>query len=204
MQLGTFIPPISEGDRLAAQDHVNKPSVVVVKEIRSGIKTKFNSDPKDKNYKADGGDAVILDVADLATGTVSIGVMWMNPTIVDSLRDYVGQTLPIRLVWTQSKSGGNPYLSVEPLAGNDLMVAQGWASANPTRFDTERAARAQANGTTAATQQPPPGYANLPTLAATMATPAPAPAPAPAPVTVAPAVTPEVLALLQQIANQGK
>lgn len=144
MELGTFTPrPRDEmiGDKLQAQEAIDKALVVFVREHKSGIKTKFNQDPKEKGYKPDGGDGVIVDVADVVANTVYIDVLWLNGAIVDNLAPYVGQALPIKLVWTASQGGGKPFIGVQQLDGGHMQVAQAWAAANPTRFDTERAQR---------------------------------------------------------------
>lgn len=145
------------GDRLPAKEAVDKPLVVLVREYRTGIKTKYNSDPARSGYKPEGGEGVQLDVADLTTDSVFCDVLWMNGAVVDNLAPYVGQALPIKLVWTASAKGGNAYLTVEALEGAELAKAQAWAQANPNRFDTERAQR-QANAQSFApkvTQTPP-------------------------------------------------
>ncbi|MCP2261060.1 hypothetical protein LX15_004780 [Streptoalloteichus tenebrarius] len=172
MQLGTFTPNArSVGDQWPAKEAVDRPLVVLVREHRSGIVTK---------YKPEGAAGVVVDVVDLSTGAVYIDVLWMNGAVVDALAAYVGQALPIRLVWTPSARGGNPYIAVAALDGSDLALAQQWASANPDRVDRERAARKNGGATTPAA----------------VTTPAPA-----AP--VAPAADPAVQALLAQIAAGG-
>jgi hypothetical protein len=225
MNLDTFTPPIrEEGDRVPAKEMVGRPLVVQVREHRTGVKTTFNSDPADtKRFKPEGGEAVHLDMVDLTTGAVYIGVLWFNGAIVDSLKPYVAQTLPVKLFYDTPKGGGtNPYLNVEPLTANELAAAQQWANANPDRFERERAARAAqaaqnaANGTNGTAPAAAP-LATLPAAAPTYAPPAPAPvqqfaplgnAPAAAPPSVpaaAPTVDvndPAIQALLAQIAGQ--
>lgn len=185
MQLGTFTPRPREemiGDQLQAKEAIGRPLVTFVREHRTGIKTKFNQDPKEKGYKPDGGDGVIVDVADVNTNEVWIDVLWLNGAIVDNLALYVGQAVPIQLVWTPSQKGGNPFIGVAALEGNQLAQAQQWAATNPTRFDTERAQR-QANA--ASHEQPAVAPVALPTL----------PQAAPAPVTTAPVAAPAPAAL---------
>ncbi|WP_263251611.1 hypothetical protein [Saccharopolyspora rosea] len=142
MELSGFAPRENvTGDRLPAKEAAEKPLVVLVREHRTGVKTKYNSDPNRPGYKPDGGEAVILDVADLTTNSLYIDVMWMNGAVVDNLAPYLGQAVPIKLVWTASAKGGNSYLTVEALTGAELEKAAAWAKANPTAFDTERAQR---------------------------------------------------------------
>jgi hypothetical protein len=225
MQLDTYTPPSSDdGDRLPAKEMAGRPLIVAVREHRTGIKTAFNSNPADPaKYKPEGGDAIGLDVADLSTNAIYLGVLWFNGAIVDGLRPYVGQTLPVKLVFTAAKGGGNAYLAPEPLDGAELAAARGWAASNPTRFETERASRA-ANGIPPIpgapdappawaapvnhTATPPLAYTAATTTQVPVATPAYAPPAAAQPSYVAPAATPTydpndpaVQALLAQIAN---
>lgn len=186
MQLDTYTPPAhEEGDRLPSKEMAGRPLIVAIREHRTGVKTKFNSDPTDPaRYKPEGGETIGLDVVDLSTNAVYLGVLWFNGAIVDGLRPYVGQMLPIKLVFTAGKTGGNPYLAPEPLTGPELAAAQGWAANNPNRFEVERATRA-AQG-----MPPIPGAPSAPPAWAAPAAPA-----APAPVhTPAPAYTPVVSA----------
>lgn len=152
MELATFeLRPRDEmiGDQLKAQDAVDKALVVQVREHRTGIKTKFNQTPGEKGYKADGQDGVTVDVADVAADKTWIDVLWLNGAIVDNLAPYVGQVVPIKLHWQAPANGGNSYISLTALTGAELTAAQGWATANATRFDTERAKRiAEAGGET--------------------------------------------------------
>lgn len=211
MQLAGFTKrePVT-GDRLPAKEAADKPLVVLVREHRTGIKTKYNNDPARPGYKPEGGEGVQLDVADLTTDSVFIDVLWMNGAVVDNLAPYVGQALPVKLVWTASAKGGNAYLTVEGLDGAELAKAQAWAVANPNRFDTERAQR-QANAQSftqpAVTAQPGP-IAAMPqqfaTNGAQLATVPPAqakPAPAPNNHGAVDVTDPAVQALLHQIAS---
>lgn len=170
MQLDTFVPPTREdGDRVPAKEMVGRPLIVQVREHRTGVKTQYNSNPQDTaRYKPEGGEAVLLDVADLSSNTVYLNVLWFNGAVVDSLKGYVAHTLPVRLFYDSPKSGGNgnPYLNVEPLAGAELAAAHQWATSNPDRFERERAARqAQAQAAAAGTtggMPPIPGAPSQP------------------------------------------
>lgn len=141
MELGTFAPRERDqvsGDQLQAKEAVDKPLIALVREHRENMTTK---------YKPNGdGVGVICDLADTATDQVWIDVLWMNGAVVDNLVPYLGQAVPIKLVWTPSANGGNPYISVKPLEGAQLGVAQQWAARNPSRFETERAQRATKSG----------------------------------------------------------
>lgn len=222
MQLDTYTPPAhEEGDRLPAKEMAGRPLIVAVREHRTGVKTKFNSDASDPaRYKPEGGETIGLDVVDLSTNAVYIGVAWFSGAIVDGLKPYVGQLLPIKLVFTAGKLGGNPYLAPEPLTGPELAAAQGWAANNPQRFEVERATRAaqQAASTTngyavapAAVHTQAPAYTPVtPVNAAAPAAPLTYTAPVttqvsvPPPATSAPAYDPNdpaVQALLAQIAS---
>lgn len=205
MELGTFTPRPREemiGDKLQAQEAVDKALVVLVRQHKNGIKTKFNQDPQDRGYKPEGADGVVVDVADVTSNTVYIDVLWLNGAIVDNLSPYVGQALPIKLAWTASQGGGKPFIGVQQLDGAQMVAAQQWATANPTRFDTERAQRA-ANVAAHEAQA-------APAVAAPALQPVQLGAPAPAPVVAAPAAAPAALnpndpaiaALLAQLAAQ--
>lgn len=140
MQLGTFAPRERDqlqGDQLQAKEAVDKPLIALVREHREGMTTKFKPNGD--------GVGVICDLADTATDKVYIDVLWMNGAVVDNLVPFLGQAVPIKLVWTPSQGGGNPYISVKPLEGAELAVAQQWAAANPNRFETERAQRVAAS-----------------------------------------------------------
>lgn len=130
MELETFTPRETNfGDTLPAKDAVDRPLIVLVREHRTGVVTKF---------KPEGGEAVVVDVADVKTDEVWLSVLWMNGAIVDNLAGYVGKPVAIQIVWMASKSGGNAYLNVEPLEGQVLALAQQWVANNPNRFDLER------------------------------------------------------------------
>lgn len=199
MELGTFTPrPAVRGDQLPARDVVDRPLVVLVREHRMGIQSRFRTEPA---------DGVVLDVADITSDSVWIDVLWMNGAVVDGLAPYVGQAVPIKLTWTPSAKGGNPYIAAAPLEGADLARAQQWAAANPNRFEQERAKRAAAQAATGGAPQVPGAPTNPPSFVPLGQAPATAPA-APAPVAPAPApaaapanpTDPAVQALLAQIA----
>jgi hypothetical protein len=160
---------------------VGRPLIVLVREHLMGQKTTFNSNPADTaRYKPEGGEAVLLDVADLTTNTVYISVKWFNGAIVDSLKGYVSAALPVKLFYDTPKTGTNPYINVEPLSGNELALAQSWAVGNPTRFDAERAQRA-ATATTAPPNGAMPPIPGAPSQPPTWAAP-PVPAPVHTPI----------------------
>lgn len=197
MELGTFAPRPREdvnGDQLKATDAVDKPLVVHVREHKTGIKTKFNQDPKQSGYKPDGADGVIVDVANVDTDEVFIDVLWLNGAVVDNLAPYVGQVVPVQLVWQAPANGGNSYISLVALVDAQLVKAQQWAAANPARFDAERAKRRTDTSDTATGSAPN----QLPTLPQP---PAAAP-PTAAPVAAADPNDPAVAALLAQLAAQ--
>lgn len=189
MELGTFTPRERDqisGDQLQAKEAVDKPLIALVREHREGMTTK---------YKPNGdGIGVICDLADTRTNEVWIDVLWMNGAVVDNLVPFLGQAVPIKLVWTPSQNGGNPYISVKPLEGAELAVAQQWAAANPTRFDTERAQRiaSKGNGFKEGDPAQAPSFAQQPAV----------PAQNGGPVAPANPNDPAVAALLAQLASQ--
>lgn len=189
MNLDTFTPPTrEEGDRVPSKEMVGRPLIVQVREHRTGVRTKFNSDPTDtKTYKAEGGDAVLLDIADVSTGAVYLNVLWFNGAIVDSLKSYVASALPVKLFYDTPKTGTNPYLNVEPLTGPELAAAHAWAAANPHRFEAERAARAARAAANGGMPPVPGAPTQPPSWAAGLV--APTAPPAAMPATYAPAYT---------------
>lgn len=199
MELGTFTPRTSDenfGDKFTAKDAIDRPLIVLVREHRTGIKTKFNSNPADKSYKPEGGDGVTVDVADVRTDEVWIDVLWMNGAVVDNLTAYLGQPVAVKLVWQASAKGGNAYITVVPLEGQELALAKQWATTNPNRFDTERVTRAAtAEQEATATAGASTGATALPTLP-TQPTPE---------AETDPTKNPQVLALIAQLqAEQSK
>ena len=191
MELGNYEPtqrPGMVGDNFPAKDNVNKPLIVFVREFRTGVKTKFNSDPTQSGYKPEGADAVILDIVDLTDNSVHVGALWMNPAITDNLADKVGTYYPIELRWTTPQRGGSQYVAIYKLDGEQLAFANEWATKYGQWFEQERdrklaeqaaaaeaamatsqetlalrAANGAAPGQTWAAQQaaagPPPGFA---------------------------------------------
>jgi hypothetical protein len=197
MQLGTFTPRVhSDGDSFPAKEAVDRSLIVLVREHRTGIITKF---------KPEGGDGVVVDVADTAMNSVWIDVLWMNGAVVDNLVPFLGQPVAVKLEWVASAKGGNSYISVAPLEGAPLAQAQQWAAANTNRFDIERQARAQKAAKPAAAPGQlvtTPAQVAQQWAHANVAATAPAAAPAAAPVAAAPVNIndPGVQALLAQIA----
>lgn len=100
--IGQYIPPApqTQGDRIQAQQMVDKPMLLWAREIKHINRTQFNEN---------GGDGVIVDFVDLQTNAVYIGVMWMAGALVDGLRPYVGDgnAYPMKIVrQTGGKHGG--------------------------------------------------------------------------------------------------
>ncbi|MDN5745500.1 MAG: hypothetical protein L0H31_10315, partial [Nocardioidaceae bacterium] len=101
-----------------------------------------------------------------------------------------GQALPIKLKYTQNKSGSNSYLMPYPLDGEEYERAAQWATNKPNLFTDEREKREfgpyTPEGMTGFQQQAPAAQA----APAPAPAGAPAPAPAPAPQAAAPAPAP--------------
>lgn len=202
--LGNYEPPsLQQGDKVQAQSLADHALVVQV------LERKFISRTQ---HAPQGKDAIILDVFDINTQEIYCGVMWMGGAIVDGLSPYAdtGQALPITLVWTANKGGGNSYLSPRPLEGENLSVAAQWVQARPNMFIDARNEKGYGpyekegavhlapvqNSMPAPAAPPaappmPPGYTAVRQLSpAPVAAPAPAPVaapPAPAPMAAAPA-----------------
>ncbi len=147
MALSTYErPEYEQGDRLPTKEMADNghPMVIYVRDKKSGIKTDFNSDPKNAAaYKPDGGEAVILDIYDMTTRAIYTGVMWFSGALVDQFSRYIGENLAVRLVWTQG-SGNYKYVAPEQLSGAELAAAAAWEAANPDTFKLTRDARARA------------------------------------------------------------
>lgn len=114
--------------RVKPSDVVGSLLLVNVKEIKTGIKTKYSDDA----------EAVSLDFVSIETGNIAPDQLWFNGAIIDGLRDYVGDCLAVRLEWVTSQSSGNAYLAVgETSDEDDEAVAQFWeAHPNVFIFDT--------------------------------------------------------------------
>jgi len=109
--LGQYVPPAaSQGDRIQAQQMVDKPILVWVRKTQHLARTKFS---------AEGGDAVYLDFIDLQTNQCYIEVMWMAGAIVDGLKQYAGDgnAYPVKVVRVQGGQHGF-YQRIESL-GDD-------------------------------------------------------------------------------------
>lgn len=171
MPLVDFEQNSQTGDSYAPKDAAGQPLLVKVLEHRTGVKTKF---------KPEGTDAVLLDVLNLATSELKLGVMWFNGALVDNLKPYLGKALPIRLVSQKAKGSTNEYLIPQMLDGADLEAAKAWASSRPNLFEEERTTRGWP-------QHMPQGMASLPqeTSAPVAAQPPAAQPPAAAPVAAA-------------------
>lgn len=182
MELGSFAPvERGNGDQLPAKEAAGRTLVVLVREHRTSITTK---------YKPEGAPGVIVDLVDVDQDAVWCDVLWMNGAIVDNLAPYVGSAVPITLSWSASQSGGYPYLSVSALEGTPQTQAEQWAAANPTRFDEERASRGLSSAQTASASAAGSSAAPAGPVAAQSASPPADPN------------DPAVQALLQQVRGQ--
>ena len=129
--LEEYVPEtMGEGDKVKPSDIVDHPLIVKILDFRTGLTTKYNPDGD--------GEAVVCDVFDMADNKIYLQVMWFNPAIRDNLKNKVGRNTAIRLVFQQSKSGGNSYITPAALEGEDFETAKAWASSKPTLFEDER------------------------------------------------------------------
>ena len=120
------------GDKLKPSDIANRPLLVKVLDFKTGIKTKYD----------DAAEAVVVDVLDLSTEEIHLGVMWFNAAIKDNLKRYIGKKLPIALVYQQPKApGGNAYIVPQGLDGENLKAAQAWNDGKPSLFEDTREER---------------------------------------------------------------
>jgi hypothetical protein len=155
--IGQYVRPQTQaqGDRVQAQQMVDRPMLLWVKEVKHINRTQF---------QADGGDGVIVDFIDLQTNTPYIGVMWMAGAIVDGLRPFVndGNAYPVKIV--KQKGGKFGYYNViEPIA------EQPWLDHVTANFQTfvnlvaqTRAAKEQEWAQAMAQQNQPPAPPALP------------------------------------------
>jgi hypothetical protein len=107
--LGQYVPPAaSQGDRIQAQQMVDRPILVWVRNTKFLNKTKFS---------AEGGTAVYLDFIDLSNNQVYIEVMWMAGAIVDGLKQYAGDgcAYPIKVVRVEGGAHGS-YNTIKSLS----------------------------------------------------------------------------------------
>lgn len=93
-------PQGSQGDRVQAQQMVDRPMLVWVRRTEWKNKTRFNEN---------GGTAVFVDILDLSNNAVYIEVMWMAGAIVDGLKQYAGDgcAYPVQIVKVQGGAHGS-------------------------------------------------------------------------------------------------
>lgn len=118
-------------DSLKPSDVVQHLLVVQPLSIRTGVTSTYRP--------GETFDAIISNVADLndATGkTVYRSVMWSNGAIVDNLRENIGKTVAVKMVYATSKNG-REFIKPEAATGDDIERAKTWLSANPTAFAPE-------------------------------------------------------------------
>lgn len=117
MQLGNYTPPEkTEGDSYKPSENAGHVLIVKVNDHKHIDSTAYNSA---------GGPGVILDVCDLDQGgKVFRDILWMNGALVDGLKNYVGQTIVIKLAWTKSAKSGREYVSIVPANDEDMRRAQ--------------------------------------------------------------------------------
>lgn len=172
--MGQYVKPTQEsGDRLQAQQMVDRPMLVWVRETKMLAKTQFS---------ANGGEAVFVDLIDLQTNDIYIRVMWMAGAIKDGLKQYAGDNnaYPVKIIKVKGGAFGY-YNSIEPLDEQWT----GYCVQNLAAFSAAVAAKRaekEAEWAQAMTQQPPgpPGPPAAPPLTAA------APAVPQAPVAAAP------------------
>ncbi|HEY8973650.1 MAG TPA: hypothetical protein VIN75_05480 [Burkholderiaceae bacterium] len=149
--IGQYVRPQNQaqGDRVQAQQMVDRPMLLWVKDVKHINRTQ---------YQADGGDGVIVDFIDLQTNTPYIGVMWMAGAIVDGLRPFVedGNAYPVMI---KKQKGGKfgYYNAIEPI------TEQPWLDHVTANFQTfvnliaqTRAAKEQEWAAAMAQQNQPP------------------------------------------------
>lgn len=117
----------TDGVRIKPSDVVGALLLVKVHELKTGIKTKYDDDAS----------AVSLDIVSVETGNVAPDQLWFNGAVVDGLKDYVGDVLPIRLEWATSASSGNAYLTVAEVEDAEFDAATQFLEANPNVFDAD-------------------------------------------------------------------
>lgn len=190
--IGQYVPPApqSMGDRVQAQQMVDRPMLLWAREIKHINRTQ---------YQADGGDGVIVDIIDLQTNAVYISVMWMAGALVDGLRPYVGDgnAYPMKIVkQTGGKHGSyNKFQQLDDPQWMNHITANFQAFVN---LVAQTRAAKEAEWAQAMAQQAPPAPpavpagppANLAPATAPPAQPQYAPPAAPAPVQPVPVAVP--------------
>lgn len=189
--IGQFVkPPTANGDRVQAQTLVGKHLLVWVKELKTNVKTKFNSGPAAN--AAAGNEGVVVDLYVMDTQQVFIGAMWMAGAIKDGLKQYVGDGNAYPIEIFQQQGGANGwYLDIKPLEGEWLAFAQANLAAVAQLVAGTRVQKEAEWAANAAAPQAPGAVPGIPSLPG-MATPAAAPqAPAMMPAAQAPAAPPQ-------------
>lgn len=121
MEFSPYVPPErTEGDSFKPSENVGHLLIVKVNETKHIDSTA---------YKPGGGPGVIADVCDLdADGAVFRDILWMNDAIVNSLKNYVDQTLCIKFAWAKSEKSGRDYIVIEPAEAADVTKAQAFVA----------------------------------------------------------------------------
>jgi hypothetical protein len=123
----TFTPPPPRelGDTFRARDNVNK--ALIVKVTKTAV--------HEQTTQGRGGEAVYVDVVDLADEQVYHDVMWMAGAVVDALKPYVGaKPVVISLAMVPNKTRTREYLSVVQATEEQLKAAKEFVAKNGDPF----------------------------------------------------------------------
>lgn len=96
-QFEDYVPPVHEdSDEFKPKDNIDKPLMVKIREVKTGIVTE---------HSPDGGEGLIADLVDLSDGKIYRNVLWMGGAVVDGLKPMVGKVTVIRFEKRTSNSG---------------------------------------------------------------------------------------------------
>lgn len=119
-------------DKLGAREAVNRPFLIRVVKILKDFEGKFGKS-----------DQAIVDLQDVNTGDVLIGVWWGTGAIVDRLRSLEGQDVTVtgKVTEQTGAKSGRTFLGLSDLAGDELAKAEERYNAGPRAIQDERARR---------------------------------------------------------------
>lgn len=124
----TFTEPVlTEGDTFKPKENYNKPLIVRIIEVKTGIVTEFTPEP--------GGEGVIVDLVDLVGRPEEPyrEVLWMGGAVVDGLKPLVGQVAVIRFEERKAKNG-RKYPAPTPSTAEDVALATRYYAAKGDPF----------------------------------------------------------------------
>jgi hypothetical protein len=116
-----YVEPVHEdSDTYKPKENYDKPLLVKVREHKTGVVTEFSPE---------GGEAVIVDLVDLADGNLYKNVLWMGGAVVDGLKANAASPNPLVIRFEKRKSNsGRNYPAPAKASDEDKALAQSYYS----------------------------------------------------------------------------